>query len=120
MSFPDAASVSLRDSQLRRNLAKATTTIRDKRAAVVAELPDWAELRAAGRALKDRSLGDLDRELERLEAAVAGAGGRVHWAGDGAEANRIVCEIARTHRVDEVVKVKSIATDSLLRFAPRK
>ena len=38
MSFPSAASVTLRDSQLRRNLAKATGTIRDKRAGVVDEL----------------------------------------------------------------------------------
>ena len=35
MSFPKAASVALRDSQLRRNLANATSTIRAKREAVV-------------------------------------------------------------------------------------
>jgi len=113
VSFPKAASVTLRDSQLRRNLAKATTTIRAKRAAVVEELPDWAELRTAGHAVKDQALGDLGTQLERLEAAVAAAGGQVHWARDGAEANRIVCEVARAHGVDEVVKVKSIATDEI-------
>ena len=113
MSFPSAAGVALRDSQLRRNLAKATGTIRARRAAVVEELPDWAELQASGRALKDRALVDLGPQLERFEAAVAGAGGRVHWAPDGEEANRIVCEIARAHAVDEVVKVKSIATDEI-------
>ena len=113
MSFPKAASVTLRDSQLRRNLAKATTTIRAKRAAVVEELPDWAELKAAGHAVKDQALGDLGTQLERLEAAVAAAGGQVHWARDAAEANRIVCELARAHGVDEVVKVKSIATDEI-------
>ena len=37
-AFPDAARVALRDSQLRHNLAHATTVIRDKRARVVAEL----------------------------------------------------------------------------------
>ncbi len=37
----------------------------------------------------------------------------MHWARDGAEANRIVCELARDHDVDEVVKVKSIATDEI-------
>ena len=113
MSFPKAASVSLRDSQLRRNLAKATGTIRAKRASVVGEVPDWAELREAGRALKDSALASLDSQLERLEAAVTDAGGRVHWARDGAEANRIVCEIARAQGVDEVVKVKSIVTDEI-------
>ena len=113
MSFQEAAKVTLRDSQLRRNLAKATGTIRGKRAAVVGELPDWEQLREAGRALKDATLGALDEHLDRLEGAVSAAGGRVHWARDGAEANRIVCEIARAHGVDEVVKVKSIVTDEI-------
>jgi iron-sulfur cluster protein len=113
VSFPSAASVALRDSQLRRNLAKATGTIRDKRAAVVGELPDWQELRAAGRALKDQALGSLDEQLERLEASVTDAGGRVHWANDGTEGCRVVAEIARSHGVDEVVKVKSIVTDEI-------
>ena len=111
--FPKAASVALRNSQLRRNLAKATGTIREKRAGVVGEVPDWAELRQAGSALKDATLASLDTELERFEAAVSAAGGRVHWARDGTEANRIVCEIARAKGVDEVVKVKSIVTDEI-------
>jgi L-lactate dehydrogenase complex protein LldF len=111
--FPQAAGRALRDSQLRRNLANATGTIRAKRAAVVREVPDWVELRAAGRAVKDAALTELDARLEQLEAAVAGAGGEVHWARDGVEANRIVCAIARDHGVQEVVKVKSIATDEI-------
>ena len=113
MSFPRAASKTLRDSQLRRNLAKATSTIREKRAGVVGEVPDWAELREAGRAVKDASLASLDTLLEQLEAAVVSAGGVVHWANDGDEGCAIVADIARRHGVDEVVKVKSIATDEI-------
>jgi iron-sulfur cluster protein len=113
VSFPAAARVALRDSQLRRNLATATGSIRRKRAAVVGELPDWAELRAAGRTLKDATLASLDRQLAAFESAVVAAGGRVHWAKDGAEGCRIVAEIARSQGVDEVVKVKSIATDEI-------
>jgi L-lactate dehydrogenase complex protein LldF len=113
VSFPDAARVALNDSQLRRNLKKATGTIRAKRAAVVGELPDWAELRAAGSAIKDATLLGLDASLERLEAEVAAAGGQVHWASDGEQACALVAGIARSHSVDEVVKVKSIATDEI-------
>jgi L-lactate dehydrogenase complex protein LldF len=113
VSFPKAASVALRDSQLRRNLTKATTHIRAKREGVVGELPDWQELRSAGRAIKDSSLTALDRHLSSLEAAVVAAGGVVHWANDGNEACSIVADIARSHGVDEVVKVKSIATDEI-------
>jgi L-lactate dehydrogenase complex protein LldF len=113
VSFPKAAAVTLRDSQLRRNLTKATTTIRAKREAVVSEMPDWAALRASGRAIKDVALGGLDRHLSVLEAAVVSAGGVVHWANDGNEGCSIVADIARSHGVAEVVKVKSIATDEI-------
>ena len=111
--FPDAARRSLADSQLRANLARATTTIRDKRARVVGELPDWEELRQAGAAIKDAALLDLDAHLARLEESVTAAGGVVHWARDKTEACAIVAEIARSHSLDEVVKVKSIATDEI-------
>jgi L-lactate dehydrogenase complex protein LldF len=111
--FPAAARASLADSQLRANLARATSTIRDKRGRVVDELPDWEELREAGAAIKDSALMRLDSTLEELESAVAAAGGVVHWARDGDEACSIVAAVARSHGVDEVVKVKSIATDEI-------
>ncbi len=113
MSFPAAARSALADSQLRRNLGHATRAIREKRANVVAELPDWEELRHAGRAIKDGALGRLGEHLTELEARVAAAGGTVHWARDGAEANRVVAEVVRAHGAREVVKVKSIATDEI-------
>jgi iron-sulfur cluster protein len=111
--FPAAASKALGDSQLRRNLRKATTHIRAKRADVVGELPDWTELRGAGRAIKDSALAELGPLLERLEAGVVGAGGVVHWANDGKEACSIVASIAQSHGASEVVKVKSIVTDEI-------
>jgi L-lactate dehydrogenase complex protein LldF len=37
----------------------------------------------------------------------------VHWARDGAEANAIVASVARSHGADEVIKVKSMATDEI-------
>jgi L-lactate dehydrogenase complex protein LldF len=109
-AFPKAARTALADTQLRRNLRKATHTIRDKRAGVVAELPDWEQLRRAGEAIKDDVLSNLDTYLERLEAAVTARGGVVHWARDAREANEIVLRLAREAGTDEVVKVKSMAT----------
>ncbi len=110
-TFEESAKVSLGDHQLRRNLGKATKTIREKRTAVVEEMPDWQELREAGRALKARTMRHLDDYLLELEESVKKAGGRVHWARDAEEANRIIAGIARSHGAREVVKVKSIATD---------
>jgi L-lactate dehydrogenase complex protein LldF len=110
-TFEESARTSLADSQLRRNLGKATQTIRAKRAVAVEEMPDWEELREAGRALKSRVMRHLDEYLLELEESVQKAGGHVHWARDAAEANHIIAGIAKGHNAREVVKVKSIATD---------
>jgi len=112
-SFPEAARVELANTQLRTNLRHATDTIRAKRARVVAELPDWEELRESGKAIKQELLANLDRYLLQFEAAVDAAGGHVHWARDAAEANAIVAQIARRHGSTEVVKVKSLTTDEI-------
>jgi L-lactate dehydrogenase complex protein LldF len=113
VKFPEAAHAALRDVQLRRNLAVATTTIRGKRAAVVEERPDWEELRAAGAAIKRRVARHLDEYLLEFEAAVERAGGRVHWARDAAEAGRVVTGIVQATGAREVVKVKSLTTDEI-------
>ncbi|MET9645004.1 lactate utilization protein B [Streptomyces syringium] len=112
-AFPRAAAVSTRDGGLRANLRHATHTIRAKRAAAVAELDDWEQLRAAGAAIKDRTLRHLDHYLVRLEENVTRAGGTVHWAADAAEANRIVTDLVRATGEREVVKVKSMVTQEI-------
>jgi L-lactate dehydrogenase complex protein LldF len=109
--FPRAARSALADTQLRHNLGHATRTIRAKRAEVVAELPDWDELREAGRGVKERVLRHLDTYLVELEASVQRAGGHVHWARDAAECNRIVCDLVAAHGAREVVKSKSLTTE---------
>ncbi len=113
VGFPERAREALADTQLRRNLGKATTTIRAKRGAVVSELDDWPQLRDAGAAIKARAMATLPEQLERLEASVTRAGGVVHWARDGAEAIAIVASLARAHGAREVIKVKSLATDEI-------
>ena len=111
--FPEAAREALANTQLRRNLGHATAAIRDKRAAVVAELSDWEELRRAGEAIKTATMARLDEHLERLERHVTARGGVVHWARDATEANAIVTELVRATGQTEVVKVKSMATQEI-------
>ncbi len=112
-AFPAAAHDALRNAQLRRNIRRATTTIRAKTARVIAELPDWETLRLAGEAIKRGAMHSLDRHLLQLEAMVTRAGGQVHWAEDAAEANRIVVGIAQGHGARSVIKVKSMTTDEI-------
>jgi L-lactate dehydrogenase complex protein LldF len=111
--FPDAAHDALANRQLRANLANATSTIRGKRAAAVGELPDWAQLRAAGAAIKDDVLANLDAYLVQFEERVTERGGQVHWARDAVEANEIVTSLVRATGALEVVKVKSMATQEI-------
>ena len=112
-AFPEAARAAVGDPVLRANLRHATHTIRDKRAKAVAELADWAELREAGKQIKDHTLRHLDHHLVQLEAAVTAAGGTVHWAQDAAEANGIVVDLVKATGETEVVKVKSMATQEI-------
>ncbi|MFE7549298.1 LutB/LldF family L-lactate oxidation iron-sulfur protein [Streptomyces gardneri] len=112
-SFPDAARSALQDHQLRANLRRATSTIRDKRLAVASELDDWEDLREAGAAIKKRTSRHLASYLEQLERSVTAAGGTVHWASDAGEANRIVADLVRTTGEREVVKIKSMATQEI-------
>lgn len=112
-SFPKAATATLRNTQMRRNLAHATTTIRSKRAIRVSEMPDWEQLRLAGSAIKNRAMSNLPELLEELERNVSARGGIVHWAKDAAEANAIAYSIAASKGVDEVVKVKSMVTQEI-------
>jgi L-lactate dehydrogenase complex protein LldF len=103
--FPEAAREALGNSQLRHNLQHATRTIRDKRARMVAEVPDWEDLRTRGATVKDAALAHLDRHLLTLEAALQANGAVVHWARDAEEACGVVAEVVRSHGADEVLKV---------------
>jgi len=111
--FERNASKALANTQLRRNMGKATQTIRNKRDNVVSELDDWETLREAGRAIKAHTLRHLDTYLLQLEASVQKAGGQVHWASDAAEANQIITEIVQSHQAKEVINIKSLTTDEI-------
>jgi len=111
--FPQAAHTALADTQLRANLAHATSTIRDKRAHVVGEVDDWEALCSKAARIKDETLAHLDEHLVRLEESLTARGAFVHWARDAEEACAIVAQVTRAHGADEVVKVKSMATQEI-------
>lgn len=113
VTFEESAKNYLSNTQLRKNMGHATHTIREKRKLAVEEMPDWEALREAGNQLKKRVTRHLDTYLLQLEESVQKAGGHVHWAKDGEEANRIVLDLVKQKGVKEVVKVKSITTDEI-------
>jgi L-lactate dehydrogenase complex protein LldF len=110
-AFAKGAKSLLANTQLRRNVRRATDTIRGKRARMVAEMPDWEQLREAAKQIKTNVLRNLDQYLEQFEANCTSAGGHVHWANDADEANRIVIDLIKAKGHDEVIKVKTMTSD---------
>jgi len=108
--FPVAALLVLRNSQLRKNVAHAIDVIQAKRARLVAEKQDWQELRSAAALIRDEALENLSVYLEQFEARCTAAGGTVHWASDAADARRIILELLREEKADEVIKIKTMTS----------
>lgn len=109
--FPTAAKALLDDTQMRHNVRHATNVIRTKRGKVVDEKPDWEQLRTAASRVKDHVMRHLDSYLVQFEEACTRAGGKVHWARDADEANRIIVGIMQQLGENEVIKVKTMTSD---------
>jgi L-lactate dehydrogenase complex protein LldF len=92
---------------------QATTRFVGGRAARVAELPQWEQLRQIASDIRLHTIEHMDVYLTQLEEKVKAAGGHVHWAGTAEEARQIVLQIARDHNVKTAVKSKSMATEEI-------
>src|SRR5271154_5661587 len=112
-TFPMAARAAMGDGQLRRNVRHATDVIQAKRARVVGEMPDWQELREAGKQIRQHTMEHLDFYLEEFERNCTRAGGVVHWARDAAEAREIIVGVVKAAGMNEVIKVKSMTTEEI-------
>ncbi len=111
--FPIAAHVSMGDPQMRKNVRHATNVIQNKRARVVAEMPDWQQLREAGKQIRRHTMRHLDFYLQQFERNCTAAGGVVHWARDAGEARRIVVGLVQAESASEVIKIKSMTTEEI-------
>jgi L-lactate dehydrogenase complex protein LldF len=92
---------------------QATSRFVGGRAARVAELPEWEQLRQLGSDIRQHTIQNLDIYLTQLEARIQAAGGHVHWAQTAKEARQIVLQIAGENHVKTVVKSKSMATEEI-------
>ncbi|MEO8737988.1 MAG: LutB/LldF family L-lactate oxidation iron-sulfur protein, partial [Edaphobacter sp.] len=112
-AFPMAAKTALGDTQMRKNVRHATDVIQAKRARVVTEMPDWQQLREAGKQIRQHTMEHLDFYLEQFETNCTQAGGAVHWARDAEEARKIVTGLVKASGSDEVIKIKSMTTEEI-------
>jgi L-lactate dehydrogenase complex protein LldF len=110
--FPQAAKVALLNTQLRRNLAHATSVIRAKRNDVVGELDDWQELRRSARRSRTRC---CVTSTTTWRSSTRQRPRRAHGCTGCATASRPTgsSRAGASCRRDEVVKVKSMATQEM-------
>ena len=111
--FPQRAHAALGDAHLQEALTIATTKFIGLRKESFAGYPAGEALRDRARAIKEATLQQLDRHLERLADNVERLGGHVHWAATGDEARDIILRLCRDKGVRMAVKSKSMATEEI-------
>ncbi len=116
--FPMAAKALMGDSQLRKNVRHATKVIQAKRARVVDEMPDWQELREAGKQIRQHTMEHLDFYLEQFERNCTARGrawctGRGMRRRRGRSLSRLVKRAGRSGSPTEVIKIKSMTTEEI-------
>ena len=77
------------------------------------DLPDPDRLRALAGEIKQHTIENLDYYLEQIVANVEKNGGIVHFARDGAEANRIIIDIANKAGCTRCIKSKSMVSEEI-------
>jgi L-lactate dehydrogenase complex protein LldF len=115
MLFKARAGEKLADVALQKNLAKARGKFVGKRQHAVEDLAadgcDFEALRAAGEAIRNKTLANLDAWLELFEHEATARGAEVLWARDGAEIGELVLAVAKRHGVTKVTKSKSMLSE---------
>ena len=112
-AFVENARRALNDAQLHKALGHMKAGFQDKRAATIAKLPEFEDLRDQGRAIKNHVLEHLDAYLERFERSVTESGGTVHWAPTAADARDAVLSICRAAGAKTVTKGKSMVAEEI-------
>jgi L-lactate dehydrogenase complex protein LldF len=112
-SFTSNARKALADAELQRALQNVKRGFILKRETAVEKLPEFDQLRAEARAIKDHTLGHLDLYLEAYEEKVNESGGKVHYASTAAEARDIVLALCRAEKAKRVTKGKSMVSEEI-------
>ncbi|MDE7235205.1 MAG: LUD domain-containing protein, partial [Helicobacter japonicus] len=102
----------LNDKQLRKNLKSVMDTLKTNRKNLItSRYTDWEALREQGKAVKQKSLSQLNILLERFEQNATKNGFIVHWATDSKEVNEIIYKLMQEKRVNKILKGKSMASE---------
>ncbi len=77
------------------------------------DLPDSDKLRTLAGQIKQHTIENLDYYLEQLIGNVHKNGGKVHFARDADEANRIIAGIAKKAKCTRCIKSKSMVSEEI-------
>ena len=114
-NFNEASARAIGDPQIQAALKQVGHGFDGARLEAIQEVgPErWEELREQAREIKRHTLDNLDYYLEMLYERVSHNGGQVHFARDGAEANAIIADLARSREVRLVTKSKSMVSEEI-------
>jgi L-lactate dehydrogenase complex protein LldF len=112
-AFPRNAGIALADAGLQKALGQAKGAFLQRRAAAVANLPEFEQLRDSARDIKNHTLAHLDFYLEAYAAKVERAGGQVHWCSTAEDARAAVLAICRQAGAKTVTKGKSMISEEI-------
>ena len=112
-AFKQNAHAALHDANLQTALSDLEGGFVQGRKNAVDRLPEFDQLREAGRRIKHHVLQNLDVYLETFEANVIAHGGRVHWCRSPEDARQKVLELCRSIEAKTVTKGKSMIGEEM-------
>lgn len=112
-AFKENAAQALASAQLQRALGNIRVGFVQKRAKAKAALPEFDDLRAHARDIKNHTLEHLDVYLEEYERKVIESGGKVHWAKTAGDACDTILWLCREAGALSVTKGKSMIAEEI-------
>ena len=85
--------------------------LREKRDQMARDIPEWETLRQLASDIKRHTVTHLADYLEQFSANLERHGVIVHWAEDAQQMNEMVYGILESHKVQKLVKSKSMLTE---------
>ena len=112
-AFKQNATAAIANAGLQKALANSGPAFIGRRAAAVARLPEFEQLRDIGRDIKNHTLANLDFYLEAYEAKLKAAGGQLHWCATADDACAEVLAICQKAGARTVTKGKSMISEEI-------
>ena len=112
-TFKKNSEQALLDTQLQSALDKAGSGFIERRRAAMAALPEFEQLRASARQIKEHTLSRLDEYLLQFEQQVVANGGQVHWASTPKQATDLVVSLCREANANKVTKGKTMVGEEV-------